>query len=71
MRRVGPREHDPDAGVQPSGPPPKVERRVRTRSRRADGPTCREAVSPEKQATEAIRTLRSGSTNGTGAASLR
>jgi len=27
-------------------------------------------VSPEKQATEAIRTLRSGSTNGTGAASL-
>ncbi len=70
MRRVGPRDHDPDAAVQPSRPPPTAERRARTRSRRADGPTRREAASLEKQATEAIRTLRSGSTNGTGAASL-
>jgi RNA polymerase primary sigma factor len=69
MRRVGPRERDPDAGLQLSGPPSKAERRARSRSRRADGPTRREAASLEKQATEAIRTLRSGSTNGTGAAS--
>ena len=69
MRRVGPRERDPDAGVQPSGPPPKAERRARSRSRRADGPTRREAASLEIQTTEAIRTLRSGSTNGLGAAS--
>jgi RNA polymerase primary sigma factor len=62
MRHVGPLEGAPEAPL--AGRRAKTERRERARAPRHDDPSHRNRASRERQTSEAIRTLRSGSVDG-------